>query len=554
MNVVNGLFVARHNEQFLSTIYFRFLRQGAQRFRDLSNSTKKMVMLISLASEINELGYLIRDIASSDRRHRDFTLNSLTFVIREVIAALGIYRTYIDPEAGAASEDDRHAIEQAVAEAKRRNPRTDPSIFDFVGDTLLLRDTTDTLHVADRLRFIARFQQTTGPVMAKGTEDTAFYQYNRLISLNEVGGDPDEFGRSLTAFHRHNAEMARDWPATQLTSSTHDTKRSEDVRARINVLSELPRDWRTALTRWTRLNGRKKIGVQGRVAPDRNEEYLLYQTLLGAWPTGGIDAEFVRRMTEFMLKALKEAKVHTSWITPNIEYEEAVMHFVRAILDPAESSTFLDDFIQLQKKVAFFGVFNSLSQIVLKFGSPGVADMYQGNELWDFSLVDPDNRRPVDYDLRSQHLRWILEHVDDRSKFTRKLLDSRVDGRIKLYVSQRLLCLRREQPELFVGGGYTPLRGNQHIAAFARTAEGQTLVIVAPVQIATLTRGALVEPIGPEIWRDDSLRVPGEPGRTYTDLFTGRTLTTRPDEGKASLRLAQVLGDFPVAALCATNT
>jgi (1->4)-alpha-D-glucan 1-alpha-D-glucosylmutase len=549
LNVVNGLFVARHNEQFLSTIYFRFLRQGAQRFRDLANSTKKMVMLISLASEVNELGYLLKDIASSDRRHRDFTLNSLTFVIREVIAALGIYRTYIDPETGAASEHDRQAIEQAVAEAKRRNPRTDPSIFDFVGDTLLLRDTSDTLHLADRLRFIARFQQTTGPVMAKGTEDTAFYQYNRRISLNEWGGDPDEFGRSMTAFHRHNAEMARDWPTTQLTSSTHDTKRSEDVRARINVLSEFPREWRTALTRWTRLNGRKKVGVQGRVAPDRNEEYLLYQTLLGGWPPGGVDDEFVRRITEFMLKALKEAKVHTSWITPNTEYEDAVMQFVRAILDAADSSAFLDDFLQLQKKIAFFGVFNSLSQAVLKFGSPGVADMYQGNELWDFSLVDPDNRRPVDYDLRNQHLRWILECPLDPLRLTRKLLDTREDGRIKLYISQRMLCLRRGRPDVFVGGSYTPLRGNQHVAAFARAADGQTLVIAAPVQIATLTRGAMVEPIGPEIWRDDGLRVPGEPGRIYTDLFTGRALTTRPEEGKATLKLADAFGDFPVAAL-----
>src|SRR5438128_4125484 len=317
-----------------------------------------MVMLISLASEVNELGYLLREIASSDRRHRDFTLNSLTFVIREVIAALGIYRTYVDPETGAASETDQTAIEQAVAEAKRRNPRTDPSIFDFVGDTLLLRDTADTLHLPDRLRFITRFQQTTGPVMAKGTEDTAYYQYNRLISLNEVGGDPDQFGRSLTAFHRQNAEGARDWPASLLASSTHDTKRSEDVRARIDVLSELPREWRTALTRWTRLNGRKKLSVQGRVAPDRNEEYLLYQTLLGAWPFGGVDDEFVRRIGDFMLKALKEAKVHTSWITPNREYEEAVLQFASSILNPSDNGASLEGLEPLQKKVAAFGIFN----------------------------------------------------------------------------------------------------------------------------------------------------------------------------------------------------
>jgi (1->4)-alpha-D-glucan 1-alpha-D-glucosylmutase len=551
LNVVNGLFVARDNEQFLSTIYFRFLRQGAQHFRDLSNSTRKMVMLISLASEVNELGYLLRDIASSDRRHRDFTLNGLTFAIREVIAALGVYRTYIDPQTGAASDEDRAAIDQAVAEAKRRNPRTDPSIFDFVGDTILLRDELDANvpPLADRLRFIARFQQTTGPVMAKGTEDTAFYQYNRLISLNEVGGDPDQFGHSLTAFHRHNAETARTWPATMLASSTHDTKRSEDVRARINVLSELPREWGTALTRWTRLNGRKKVAVQGRLAPDRNEEYLLYQTLLGAWPFEAIDDEFVRRLSGFMLKALKEAKVHTSWITPNTEYEEAVLQFVRAILDRSEANPFLEDFLQLQKRVAFFGEFNSLSQTLLKFGSPGVADVYQGNELWDFSLVDPDNRRPVDYALRQKHLRWLIEHSDHPLTLSRKLLATRQDGRIKLFISQRMLCLRRERPELFVGASYTPLRGNQHVAAFARTADGQSLLIAAPVQIATLTRGALVPPIGVDTWRDHVLPVPGEPGRAYRDLFTDRVIETRPTNGRASVKLADLFADFPVAAL-----
>jgi (1->4)-alpha-D-glucan 1-alpha-D-glucosylmutase len=555
LNDLNGIFVARNNEQFLSTIYFRFLRQGASRFKDLANSTKKMVMLISLASEVNELGYLLRDIASSDRRHRDFTLNSLTFVIREVIAALNIYRTYINPDTGEASDADRVAIDQAVAEAKRRNLRTDPSIFDFVGDTLLLRDESNGSNGSkhDRLRFIARFQQTTGPVMAKGTEDTAFYQYNRLVSLNEVGGDPDTFGRSLTAFHRRNAARARDWPGGLLASSTHDTKRSEDVRARINVLSELPRDWRAALTRWTRLNGRKKIPIQGRVAPDRNEEYLLYQTLLGAWPaaSAGIDEEFVRRICEFMLKALKEAKVHTSWITPNEEYEQAVLRFTRAILDPRESGAFLDDLRQLQRKVAWFGTFNSLSQTVLKLGSPGVADVYQGNELWDFSLVDPDNRRPVDFGLRRRLLASMVAGGDDPLSFCRKLIEQSQDGRIKLYISQRLLCLRRERRHLFVGGGYTPLRGNPHLAAFARGFDGQTLVIAAPVQIATLMRGNLAPPIGADVWREELLPVPGEAGRGYENVFTGQRVVAVERAGGAALKLADVLSDFPVAALLA---
>lgn len=549
LNALNGIFVARNNEPFFSTIYFRFLRIGAQRFKDLANSTKKMVMLISLASEVNELAYMLKDIASSDRRHRDFTLNSLMFVIREVIAALSIYRTYIDPETGRASPVDVAAIDQAVTEAKRRNPRTDPSIFDFVGDTLLLRDESSTASREDRLKFVARFQQTTGPVMAKGTEDTAFYQYNRLVSLNEVGGDPDTFGRSLTAFHRHNLARARDWPATLLASSTHDTKRSEDVRARINVLSELPREWRSALTRWTRLNGRKKVTVQGRVAPDRGEEYLLYQSLLGAWPSGGPDDDFVRRICEFMLKALKEAKVNTSWITPNTEYEDAVMRFTRAILDARESSAFLDDLDQLQKQVAWFGMFNSLSQTLLKLGAPGVADVYQGNELWDFSLVDPDNRRPVDFDLRMRVLGSVLEHARDRVALARDLVANPADGRIKLYVSQRLLCLRRERPHLFVGGGYTPLRGNTHVAAFARVADGQNLIIAAPVQIATLLRGALVPPIGQEVWRDKVLPVPGPVGAAYEDLFTGRRLTTSERTPGAALPLAEVFSDFPVAAL-----
>ncbi|HEX8967144.1 MAG TPA: malto-oligosyltrehalose synthase [Chloroflexota bacterium] len=549
LNVLNGLFVARDNEHFFSTIYFRFLRQGAQRFKDLANSTRKMVMLISLASEINELGYLLRDIASRDRRHRDFTLNSLTFVIREVIAALSVYRTYIDPQTGRASDEDGLVIDQAVVEAKRRNPRTDPSIFDFVGDTLLLRDEVDDVSLDDRLRFIARFQQTTGPVMAKGTEDTAFYQFNRLLSLNEVGGDPDQFGRSVTAFHRHNLDRARDWPAGLLATSTHDTKRSEDVRARINVLSELPRDWRAALTRWTRLNGRKRVSVQGRLAPDRNEEYLLYQTLVGAWPFGGLDEEFVRRICEFMLKALKEAKVNTSWITPNTEYEEAVLQFARGILDPRENGAFLEDLDLLQRKVAEFGIFNALSQTVLKLGSPGAADTYQGSELWDLSLVDPDNRRPVDFALRERHLRSITERANQPLDLARELLETRQDGRIKLYVSRQLLCLRREQPRLLVGGSYVPLRGNQHVAGFARAAEGRTLVIAAPIQIATLLRGTPSSPIGPEVWRDRWVRVPSEPGRVYRDLFTGQSLSTTQRDGRASLRLAEVFADFPVAAL-----
>ena len=273
--------------------------------------------------------------------------------------------------------------------------------------------------------------------------------------------------------------------------------------------------------------------------------------MLGAWPFSGLDKQFVHRVCEFMLKALKEAKVHTSWITPNTDYEQAVLQFTRTILDPRESGAFLEDLDQLQKKVAAFGIFNSLSQTVLKLGSPGVADIYQGNELWDLSLVDPDNRRPVDFEARRRELDWLRAHAGDRSSLASTLLATPEDGRIKLYVSQRLLSLRRERPGLFVGAAYTPLRGNQHVAAFARAADGQMLVIAAPVQIATLMRGTPAAPVGPDVWRDEVLTVPGERGRPYCDLFTGRELVPVETGGRVVLRLAEVFGSLPVAALLA---
>jgi (1->4)-alpha-D-glucan 1-alpha-D-glucosylmutase len=516
-------------------------------------------MLISLGSEVNELGYLLKRIASADRRHRDFTLNSLTFAVREVIAGLDVYRTYINPATGQAADDDRLRIARAVAEARRRNPRTDPSVFEFVGDTLLFADTVQELSELDRarrLQFIARFQQTSGPVMAKGVEDTAFYLYNRLISLNEVGGAPDRFGTSLTAFHRFNQERARDWPTTLLTTSTHDTKRSADVRARINVLSELPAAWRAALTRWSRLNGRKKVNVEGRPAPDRNEECLLYQTLLGVWPFDleQPDADLVERLVAFMLKAVKEAKLNTSWINPNEPYERAVEQFVRAILDPTPPNPFLEDFADLRRRVAHFGLFNALSQTILTLTSPGVPDVYQGNELWDFSLVDPDNRRPVDYGLRRRYLHELRQRLrpDRLDELAGELLATPTDGRVKLFVTHRLLALRRSRPSLF-GTGYTPLRvaGARvgHVCAYARSDPEGELIVVAPVLIAGLVRRELEAPIGEAVWRDTAVLLGGEPGHRYRDLFTGAALASEPKRGRASLPLAQVLGSFPVAAL-----
>ncbi len=563
LNVVNGLFVDRENERFVDNVYSRFIDR-AIRYPDLANSTKKMVMLISLASEINELGYEVKRIASADRRHRDFTLNLLIFAIREVIAGLSVYRTYIDPQTGAPSEADRECVQQAVREAKRRNPRTDPSLFEFIGDTLLLRHlgSDDQAARDEHVRFTARFQQTTGPVMAKGVEDTAFYVYNRLVSLNEVGGEPNRFGESISAFHRYNQDRARRWPTTLLTTSTHDTKRSEDVRTRIDALSEMPREWRAALTRWSRMNASSKHSVDGPSAPDRNEEYLLYQTLLGAWPLEGLSderrEEFQARVAQAMLKSIKEAKVNTSWTNPNPAYEQAVEDFVRAVLDGGESNAFLGDFQDFQRRVSFFGMFSSLSQTLLKLTSPGVPDIYQGNEVWDFSLVDPDNRREVDYERRISLLRDLrsrAEGKDEGAALAEELVRTREDGRIKLWVTHCALRLRREMPELFRAGSYRPLRAvgakRQHLCAYERVWNGHRVAVAAPVLLVGLTGGRELPPVGDDVWEDTFVAL-GD-GPAWRNAFTGERLTAAEGRGGIAIPAGRLLRDFPVALLVANS-
>ncbi len=550
LNLVNGLFVDRAGRPAMDHIYSRFTGLTT-RYADLSNSTRKMVMLVSLPGEINGLAVRLKKLASRDRRHRDFTLNALTFAVREFIAALPVYRTYIDPQTGRAGEVDRAVIEQTTREAKRRNPRTDPTIFDFIREQLLAEED----QTPERLQFVARLQQIGGPVMAKGVEDTAFYQYNRLVSLNEVGGDPDQFGVSVAAFHRGNAQRQQSWPFSLLATSTHDSKRSEDVRARISVLSEMPRHWRAAVTRWHHMNVQRKPIVDGRPAPDRNDEYLLYQTLVGAWPLEDMDdrayAAFRERIVRFMLKAAKEAKVNTSWINPNAAYEQAMADFVAAVLE--RPSPFLDDFLAFQRPISDLGMFNSLSQTLLKLASPGVSDIYQGTEIWDFSLVDPDNRRPVDYRLRRQLLSELERRSNgDRAAFAGELLKTREDGRIKLYVTHRGLAARRECPALFLQGHYQALRAvgprSAHVCAFARAHGGQTAIAVAPVLVAGLTRGA-GEPAGEAVWGATKLVVPRGLGAAFRNLFTDELLEVRYGNGQGHLPLRTVLGRFPVALL-----
>jgi (1->4)-alpha-D-glucan 1-alpha-D-glucosylmutase len=561
LNAVNGLFVDGDGRDAFDRAYQQFVRPKAE-FAQVVNSAKKMTMLVAMASEINALGHQLDRIAERNRRHRDFTLGSLTFAIREVIACLRVYRTYITgPEAVALR--DRMFVEEAVEEAKRRNPRTAEAVFDFVGDTLLLRNVAD-FQEADRPRlveWVLKFQQLTGPVMAKSVEDTVFYTYNRLVSLNEVGGAPDRYGVSVAAFHRQNAERLERWPHSLLTTSTHDTKRSEDVRARLNALSELPGEWQAALARWGRLSSPKKAVVDDRPAPDRSDEYLLYQTLLGAWPewrpAGEALAELRRRVADYMRKATKEAKVHTSWVNPNTEYDDAVRDFVARVLADADEGPFHADFLALQRRVAFFGYFNSLSQVLLKLTCPGVPDLYQGTELWDFSLVDPDNRRPVDYGRRQGALAELRERTGRDSNLgalVAELLAAIPDGRIKLYLTYRALNFRREHPQLFAEGAYLPLEASgakrDHVCAFARSAGEEAVLVIVPRLVVRLVGGEERPPLGAEVWGQTRLLLPPHlAGRTYRNLFTGETIAANVNDGPPGLLLGTVLRRFPVALL-----
>jgi (1->4)-alpha-D-glucan 1-alpha-D-glucosylmutase len=407
-----------------------------------------------------------------------------------------------------------------------------------------------------------KFQQLTGPVLAKGLEDTAFYVYNRLAALNEVGGHPERFGVAVAEFHRQNAERLRAWPHAMLAGTTHDTKRSEDVRARISVLSEIPTEWRAALGRWARLNAVHKTPVEGRPAPAANDEYLLYQTLLGAWPdeplTPATLGPFRRRIAEYMQKATREAKVHTSWINPNEEYDTAVQTFVTRLLPDDLGSPFLRDLRPLQQRVAFYGWFNALAQTLLRLTCPGVPDTYQGTELWDYSLVDPDNRRPVDYDRRRHLLaelnRAVARAGDDLTALARDLLDHLPDGRIKLYVIARALHFRRAHRRLFAEGSYLPLEAagpkRDHICAFARTHGEETILVAVPRLVVGLTEGTEQPPLGDGVWGHTTLLLPPEhAGRTYRHLYTGERLTVRVRAGQPSLVLADVFRHFPVAFL-----
>ncbi len=560
LNLVGGLFVERENEKPMTTAYVAFTGERTP-FADLVYESKKLIVRVSMASELNVLGHALDRLSERNRHTRDFTLNSLTDALREVIACFPVYRTYINGQGPDIALQDRACVEVAVAFAKRRNPTTNASVFDFVRDTLLLRypDNADEAYRADQRAFVQKFQQVTAPVTAKGIEDTAFYRYNRLTCLNEVGGEPDRFGLSLEEFHRQCQFRQEKWSAGLSATSTHDTKRGEDVRARIAILSEIPREWRAAVFRWHRLNQRHRATVDGLPAPDRNDEYLLYQTLLGAWPLDPLDdaarSAFILRIQDYMLKAAKEAKLTTSWINPNASYDEALRTFVARVLDPHVSPRFLPDFLAFQRPVARLGMVNGLAQTLIKITAPGVPDFYQGTELWDLSLVDPDNRRPVDFARRAALLEVLSRRMEagDLARLARELSATWEDGRIKLYTIHGALGVRRRQPELFREGAYLPLRAQgeraDHVCAFARTHAGRIVLTVVPRLCARLTEGGGHLPLEHAAWGDTWLPLPEGAPAIYRDAFSGATASALRNGGGLRLPAGDILAGFPVALL-----
>jgi (1->4)-alpha-D-glucan 1-alpha-D-glucosylmutase len=564
LNLVDGLFVDGRHERAMTAAYVAFTGQRTP-FADLVYESKQLIMQVSMSSELNVLGHRLNRLSERSRYSRDFTLNSLTQALREVIACFPVYRTYITGAEETIALQDRACVEVAVAFAKRRNPATNVSVFDFVRDTLLLRypENADEAYREEQRRFVLKFQQLTAPVMAKGVEDTAFYRYHRLVSLNEVGGDPERFGVPVEEFHAQCQGRLEKWPHGLSASSTHDTKRSEDVRARIHVLSELPREWRAAVSRWHRSNRRHLGQVEGLPAPDHRDEYLLYQTLVGAWPLAPMGpeaaADFTARMQRYLLKAAKEAKLRTSWVNPSGEYDEALTRFVARILAPGAGNRFLRDFVEFQAPIARLGMVNSLAQTLLKITAPGVPDFYQGTELWDFSLVDPDNRRPVDFARRQALLRALAERIaaGDLEALARELVDHWPDGRIKLYTIHRALAYRRRVPALFQAGDYIPLStagsAAEHLVAYARHRATTTALIVVPRLIGALTEGGVRLPLGAEVWTDTRVILPRDiPDGPYVNCFTDTRLRTVPQEGDRALLAAEILAVYPVALLDAS--
>jgi len=552
LNALNGLFVDTENQQAFGKLYEDYIGHTID-FDELVYNKKKFFGLVPMASEINALGYRLDRISETNRNYRDFTRNDLTVAIREVIAGFSVYRTYVHPDSATVSERDEKYICEAVEKARKKTPALNPAVYDFLKDVLLLRIDNEAGNEESILYkdFVLRFQQLTGPIMAKGVEDTSFYVYNRLLSLNEVGGDPFCFGYTRKKFHEQNIQRNKRWPCSMINSSTHDTKRSEDVRMRINVLSEIPNEWKSVIAEWAKLNHKFKTSINGVLEPRPNTEYFIYQTLIGVLPdedlAGDAMDSFVERIWQYALKAIREAKIYTSWSKPDIAYEEAVNRFIKAILAQSDSNNFLKSFIPFQKKMSFLGKLNGLSATLLKIASPGVVDIYQGNETWCYALVDPDNRRRVDFEGKIRVFGETKKYLESGASenlsacgFTLEDLE-----RLKLIYTWKTLIFRRQNKELFVGGEYIPveIKGDheRNVVAFIRK-RGKKIALAVAARFFTPCLSNTKKSLSPDFWKNTEIVWPKdlEPPEKLRDVVFDNRIDITKQTQNATIRITDL--------------
>ncbi|MEJ2671329.1 MAG: malto-oligosyltrehalose synthase [Deltaproteobacteria bacterium] len=551
LNMVNGVLVDEAGHEELASLYAR-LTGFTGTFTDLVYEKKKLTIETLFGGEMESLGHDLNMLAEQDRHGQDISYQALVKALKEVTACLPIYRTYIrDYEV---SSRDRRYLEDTLEEAMQRNPDPGVAVYYFLRRVLLLQFLPSfTVEKQESwLRFVMRWQQYTGAIMAKGLEDTALYVYNCLTSLNEVGSESHPV--PVFEFHHFNADRQANWPRALNATSTHDSKRSEDVRQRLNVLSEMPRQWEECLSRWRTFNQKHLLRIGAEPVPDPNEEMLIYQTMVGFWPLAEPDrANLKNRLEAYVIKAAREAKVYTRWIAPDCDHEDALLAFVDAILKPSPDNRFLKDFNQFQAQLAYFGALNSLSQVVLKIASPGIPDFYQGTEIWDFSLVDPDNRRPVNYQKRLA----LFKELKQKESRARKTLQSRLlqrwqDGAIKLFITSKALNFRRTHPELFLEGEYLPLHGQgksaRHLVAFARR-RGENWVLAVTPRLCSQLTPAGTPPLGAAVWQNDSLSLPSGAPEKWENVFFPDTIRVSPGSSGPELPLAAIFRHLPVALL-----
>ncbi len=547
LNYINGVFCRGDREQQLSDIYYRFTRLNVP-YEQLFRDKKTLIIEKNLAGDVDNLAQLLKTISGHSRQGNDFTRRGLEQALSAVLAIFPVYRTYINQDG--LRESDRTYVKEAIAKAREQVPRLLKELA-FIEKLLLLEDEETVTAEQKELRrhFVMKLQQLTGPLMAKGIEDTLLYVYYRLLSLNEVGGNPSQFGISLPDFHEFNRNQQAVWPHKMNATATHDTKRGEDVRARINVLSEIPEEWEQQVKSWRELNSSKKVDLVNRMVPDTNDEYFFYQTLVGTFPFEGIEnTDFTERLKNFVIKAVREAKVHTAWLRPDNKYEAGFMTFVDNVLEPSESNQFLKKFIPFWKKVAQYGIGNSLSQTLLKITAPGVPDIYQGTEFWDFSHVDPDNRRPVNFEARIEVLQEIKEKAEaDILKLIEELISTREDARIKLFLTARVLAARKQYSQVFQDGNYQPITAvgtfKDSIVAFARSFGNTAVIAIAPRFVTSLVQPEAMA-IGTQVWEDTKLELPEGMPSIWKDAISNQTLETN-----GALAIGQALNYFPAALL-----